>query len=262
MAKFSNQRAGLSVDPRVTIEVLTTAALTPALWNQIWSLTQEFFDTDRAYAESKLKEYQSIALFWTHSDHQLIGTASIDVYPVSHQNRRLVVIYTTHVLLRKEYRGHNLIQRLGLRVFLKTWLRFPLRSIYWFFDTFSYKSYLLLPRNFRKFWPRLEQKTPDRERDLINHLASKTFGESWRPQLGIVARSGKRRLRPDVAPLNRNVPLTPELRFFSTANPGHAEGDMLVCLCPLTFANWFSVGVSALRRMRKPRNSLPPTQVS
>ncbi|HTE41812.1 MAG TPA: hypothetical protein VK629_13355 [Steroidobacteraceae bacterium] len=250
------------MDTRVTIEVLPTAAVTPALWNHVWSITREFFDTDRDFSETKLKEYQSIALFWTHGDRKLIGTASIDVYPVSFRKRRLVVIYTTHVLLREEYRGHNLLQRLGLRTFLKTRLRFPFSSIYWFFDTFSYKSYLLLPRNFRKFWPRLEHKTPDRERDLINQLATKTYGESWRPQFGIVTRSGKKRLKPDVAPLNRNVPLTPELRFFSTTNPGHAEGDMLVCLCPLTLANWFSVGVSALRRIRKPKISSTPTQFS
>jgi hypothetical protein len=154
-------------------------------------------------------------------------------------------------LLRKEYRGHNLMQQLGMRVFLKTRLRFPFRSIYWFFETFSYKSYLLLPHNFREYWPRQERKMPERERALMDHLAVEAYGSAWRPQLGIVARSGKKRLRPDAAPLNRNVPLTPELRFFSTANPGHAEGDMLVCLCPLTLRNWFSVGVRAIQRMRK-----------
>ena len=250
------------MDPGVTIEVLPTSRLTPALWNKVWDLTRDFFDTERAYSESELQEYQLTALFWTRGERKLVGTASIDVYPVSFQGRRLVVIYTTHVLLRPEYRGHNLIQRLGMRVFLKTWLRFPFRSVYWFFDTFSYKSYLLLPRNFREFWPRLERKTPEPERALMDHLAVEAYGEAWRPQFGIVARSGKKRLRPDAAPLNRNVPLTPELKFFCTVNPGHAEGDMLVCLCPLTLSNWFSIGVRALQRMRKTKESSGPAQIS
>lgn len=239
------------VDAGVTIEVLRPSALTPALWNEVWNLTRDFFDTERAYSERELKEYQQIALFWSRRERKLVGMASINVYPVSFQGRRLVAIYTTHVLLRQEYRGHNLIQRLGMRTFLKTLVRFPFRSIYWFFDTFSYKSYLLLPRNFREFWPRLEQKTPASERALIDQLATEAYGEAWRPQRGIVARSGKKRLKPDAAPLNHNVPLTPELKFFSTINPGHADGDMLVCLCPLTLSNWFSVGVRAIERMRK-----------
>jgi hypothetical protein len=258
----SHRRPDVPADSGVTIEVLPTSALTSNLWNQIWSLTSEFFDTERAYSENELKEYQQIALFWTRGERKLIGMASLDVYPVSFEGRRLVVIYTTHVLLREEYRGHNLIQRLGIRVFLKTWLRYPFRSVYWFFETFSYKSYLLLPRNFREFWPRLERKTPAPERALIDHLAAATYGEAWRPQFGIVARSGKKRLRADAAPLNRNVPLTPELRFFSTSNPGHADGDMLVCLCPLTLSNWISVGVRAIQRMRKTGTASTPTQIS
>ena len=53
----------------------------------------------------------------------------------------------------------------------------------------------------------------------------------------------------DIARLNLNIPLTSELRFFSKANPDHAEGDMLVCLCPLTTTNWIMVGIRAFQRM-------------
>jgi hypothetical protein len=157
------------------------------------------------------------------------------------------VIYTSHVLLREEYRGHNLIQRAGLLTFLRTRLRFPFRPVYWFFDTFSYKSYLLLPRNFREYWPRFDRQTPERERALMNQLATQFYGEAWRPAQGIVARSGRKRLRPETAPIDEKL-ATPEVDFFVRANPGHAEGDMLVCLCPLKATNWLSVGVRALRR--------------
>jgi len=259
MPKHSNSQ---SSDTRVTIEVMPTSRLTPALWNEIWSLTRDFFDTDRAYSEIELNGYRQIALFRSRGNRKLVGMASMDVYPISFRGRRLVVIYTTHVLLRKEYRGHNLIQRLGARVFWNTWWRFPFRSVYWFFETFSYKSYLLLPRNFREFWPRPEQKMPEQERALMDQLARETYGAAWHPHRGIVARSGKKRLRPDAAPLNNNVPLTPELRFFSTANPGHAEGDMLVCLCPLTLSNWFNVAVRAIQRMRKPGASSESVEIS
>lgn len=257
MPSLSNRNTS-PINTGVNIEVMSTSAVTPAVWNEIWNLTGDFFDTERAYSERELKGYMQTALFWSRGERKLVGTASIDVYPISFQGRRLVVIYTTHVLLRPEYRGHNLIQRLGARVFLRTWLRYPFRAVYWFFDTFSYKSYLLLPRNFREFWPRPERKMPEPERALMDHLSKRTYGDAWRPQFGIVAHSGKKRLRPDAAPLNRNVPLTPELRFFSTMNPGHAEGDMLICLCPLTLSNWFSIAVRAIQRMRKKGESSAP----
>jgi hypothetical protein len=236
-----------------TIHVSATNAITPQTWNEIWQLTQSFYDTERSYAEGKLREHQRTALFRSRGDRALVGMASLDVYPVEFQGRRLVVIYTSHVLIQEQHRGQNLIQRLGLQTFLGARVRYPVRPIYWFFDTFSYKSYLLLPRNFRDFWPRYDRHTPEWEHALMNHLASQTYGSAWRPAQGIVVRSGRKRLRPETAPLEANVPSAPELEFFARANPGHAGGDMLVCLCPLSVANWLTVGVRALERARRAR---------
>lgn len=242
----------------VTIDVVPTTAIAPPAWDEIWRLTQAFYDTERGFVEGKLKEHQRTVLFRSRGERALIGMVSLDVYPVVFQGRRLAVIYTSHVLLREQYRGHNLIQRVGFRSFLEARLRFPLRPIYWFFDTFSYKSYLLLPRNFRDFWPRFDRQTPKWEHALMNQLAAQAYGSAWRPAQGVVARSGQKRLRPETAPLEQKFASTADLEFFARANPSHAEGDMLVCLCPLTAANWLSVGIRALRRSR--RSSLHPRE--
>ncbi len=228
------------------IDVQPPAEIAPRTWDEIWALTREYFDTDRDYVEHWLKAHQQVGLFRHRGE--LVGMASVDVFAETFRGRRLAVIFTSHVLLREAHRGHNLIQRLGLRVFLQTRLRHPLLPVYWFFDTFSYKSYLLLSRNLREYWPRHDRATPEWERELMAHLAGRLFGTDWRPELGIVARSGRKRLRAEAAPLGGELSSAPDLRFFARANPGHAEGDMLVCLCPLTAANWAGVGWRALRR--------------
>ena len=125
---------------RVTIDVVSTTAIAAPTWDEIWWLTARFYDTNRGFVEDRLKEHQRIVLFRSQGERALVGMASVDVYPVLFQGRRLAVIYTSHVLLDEQYRGHNLIQRVGFRTFLEARLRFPLRPIYWFFDTFSYKS--------------------------------------------------------------------------------------------------------------------------
>lgn len=237
----------------VMIDVVPTTAIAPPTWDEIWRLTQAFYDTERGYAEETLKEHGQTVLIRSRGDHELVGMASMDVYPAVFRGRRLAVIFTSHVLLHEQHRGHNVIQRIGFRTFLGTRLRYPFRPIYWFFDTFSYKSYLLLPRNFRDFWPRFDRETPEWEHALMDHLAAQTYGSAWRPAQGIVARSGKKRLRPETAPLEQKLRSTPDLEFYARVNPGHAEGDMLVCLCPLTAANWFSVGIRAFKRLRRSR---------
>lgn len=234
---------------RITTEVHATHALTAGMWDEIWQLTAEYYDVQREYAESELRRRAQLAMF--RMNGALLGMASIDVYATEFRGRRLGIISTSHVLLRENWRGRNLIQRLGLRTFLRARLRFPFRPIYWFFDSFSYKSYLLLPRNFVEYWPRHESATPAVEAALIDELAQRSYGPAWRPARGVVVRSGHKRLRESAAPVAPGAESDPDIRFFIGANPGHAQGDMLVCLCPLNLRNWLSVGKKAWRRTRR-----------
>ena len=231
---------------RVQTRVWPTAAITAAGWDDIWTLTSEFFNVERSYAEAELRKRQSIAMF--RMNGALLGMAAIDIQPAQFRGRRLAIISTAHVLLRENWRGRNLIQKLGMRTFLRARLRYPLRPIYWFFDTFSYKSYLLLPRNFHTFWPRHDQPTPEARTALIDQLATQTYGPAWRPARGVAVRSGQKRLRETAAPLVLRADADPNLQFFARTNPGHAEGDMLICLCPLTLSNWLSVARKAFER--------------
>ena len=234
---------------RVVTLVRRTRDLSSRDWDDIWALTDEFYDVEREYAEAELRKRERIALF--RMNGALLGMASITIYAEKFRGRRVAVINTSHVLIRENWRGRNLLQKLGFRTFLATRLRFPLRPIYWFFDTFSYKSYLLLPRNFRRFWPRHDEPTPEPHTALIDQLATHLYGPAWRPSRGIAVRSGQKRLRAATAPLALTADSSPDLRCFAAANPGHAEGDMLVCLCPLTFGNWLSVARRALARRER-----------
>lgn len=228
--------------------VCATSTISTAQWEEIWTLTQEFYDVEREYAFAELRNRQSIALF--RMNGALLGMAAIDVHQHEFRGRRIVAIATSHVLIRENWRGRNLVQKLGFRTFLATRLRHPLRPIYWFFDSFSYKSYLLLPRNFRTWWPRFDEPTPEPVAALMDELATRSYGPAWRPARGIVVRSGQKRMLATAAPLELTADSDPNLRFFATANPGHAEGDMLVCLCPLTFGNWLTLARRALLRLR------------
>jgi hypothetical protein len=246
------QDSGIMQPRRVATYVRPTISLAQAEWDEIWALTDGFYDAERAYAENELRKHQSIALF--RSDYgELVGCVSLDNYTTQFRGREIAVIYTSHVLLLEAYRGQNILQKLGLASFLRMRARHPFMPIYWFYDTFSYKSYLLLPRNFSTFWPRHDQKTPEYESALIDQLASQMYGPAWRPARGIAVRSGQKRLRAGVAPLEPSARSDADLAFYTATNPGHAEGDMLVCLCPLTLGNWLALARKAFARLRRRR---------
>lgn len=223
-----------------------TAALTAQDWDDIWALTCRFYETERAYVELNLRRHAEVALFWRGG--ALVGMAAVDVYSLRFEERPRRVIFTSQALLDESVRGHNLLQWLGLRVFLRERLRHPLQRIDWFFDTFSYKSYYLLPRNFAEYWPRHDRATPADIATLMDHLALRRYGRDWQADSGVVRGSGHKRLRSEVAPLSEAALRDPHIHFFASRNPGHAQGDLLVCLCPLHLANWLSLARHALRR--------------
>ncbi|MBC5783384.1 hypothetical protein H8N03_10550 [Ramlibacter sp. USB13] len=222
-----------------SVRFVPTGAITPDLWDELWALTCRFYQADRAYVEEKLKGHQHIVLFRDRGDGTLVGMAAVQVDALQVQERRLLMIFTSHAIVDERYRGQNLLQRAGARSYLRCWLRYPLHRKYWVFDTFSYRSYLLLPRNMREFWPRRDRPTPGHEAAVMEAYGRLKYGESWRD--GVIARSPRKKLLPQTASLTPELQRHPDLAFFASVNPGHAEGDMLLCLCPLSAANWWGI---------------------
>src|SRR5581483_6857770 len=226
------RRQGTAREP-LRMEIIPSHALTQAQLDDIWVLTDAYIDTVRSTFEAKLRELPELALFRTTSG-ALVGMTSFEAYRVHHARRRRTVIFTSSVVIDERYRGQVILARLGARIFMREKRRHPFTPVDWLFDTFSYKSYLLLPRNFTEYWPRRDCATPPEVAAYIDALARDRYGEAWQPTRGIVARSGTKRLKPHTAPIDSRMLADPDIRFYDSLNPGHRDGDMLVCLCPLT----------------------------
>ena len=220
----------------IDVTIRPSRSLTPRELDEIWALTERYVDTPRPHYERKLLALPEVSL-WRARGGALVGLAGLDVYPVTWQARTRLIIFTSSVVTDERFRGRNLVLRTGLRVLLREKRRRPLAAAYWLFDTFSYKSYLVLARNLREFWPRRERATPPETLAFIDRLASDRYGPDWNRDAGVVRRSGDKRLRPATAPIEGALSCDPDVGFFEGANPGHREGDMLVCLAPLTVGN-------------------------
>jgi hypothetical protein len=220
----------------IDITLRRSASLTPHERDEIWAVTDRYVETDRSSYEKKLLAVPEVGL-WRTRGGELVGLVSLDVYRVEWEGRQHAVFFTSSVVIDERFRGGNLVLRTGLRAYLREKLRRPWQPGYWFFDTFSYKSYLLLPRNLSEFWPRRDLPTPAAVAGLIDRLAQQRYGTAWSPALGVVKNSGQKRLRPTAAPIDGSHLADPDVRFFETANPGHRDGDMLVCLVPLSVNN-------------------------
>jgi hypothetical protein len=220
----------------IDIIVRSTASLTQAELDEIWVVTDRYVDTTRVIYEHKLKSLPEVGL-WRTRDGTLVGLVGLDVYRTRFEGRESIVFFTSSVVIDAAYRGRNLVVRTGLRMLLREKLKRPWLPAFWFFDTFSYKSYLVLAHYFAEYWPRRDRATPPAVSRFVDHLARARYGDAWVADRGVVRGSGDKRLRSTTAPLDDRALGDADTRFFDTANPGHRDGDMLVCLAPLTAGN-------------------------
>ena len=232
------------------ISIRPSTSLTSRELDEIWALTERYVDTPRTVYESKLLALPEVGL-WRVRTGELAGLVGLDIHRVEWQGRTRIILFTSSVVADERFRGRHLVLKTGLRLLAREKLRRPFAPAYWFFDTFSYKSYLLLARNFREYWPRRDRATPAEIAAFIDRLASERYGAAWNRETGVVRRSGYKQLRAATAPIEGELRSDPDVRFFEAANPGHREGDMLVCLAPLSVGNLFS----AIRRARSRRTS-------
>lgn len=244
-----------AMNESASLQLVPVAAVTSPTWDEVWQFSTRFYAGDREYIEGRLKEHDQLALFRS-GDGNLVGMAAIQVAAMEFQGERVVVIFTSHAIVDERFRGHNLLQRAGTRSYLQACMRWPLHRKFWVFDTFSYRSYLLLPRNMHTFWPRHDRVTPPWEAAFMDHFGRAHYGDAW--HAGLVQRSPHKRLLAATAPLDAQALRHPDIAFFASTNPGHAEGDMMLCLCPLTLGNWWGIASRAVGRMVRRRGVSTP----
>ena len=225
--------------------------LAPADLDELWRFFEGFVRRDRAAFEEKLRSQQSLVRY-RDADGVLRGFVVVDTTVVSHGGRRFGNIGTPYCAFDPGIRGSNLCQREGLLRWAAEKVRHPLRPYYWVFTASTYKSYLLLPRNLREYWPRPGVAWPAREAAIVAAVMSDD--PDWDATAHVVRRGGRSCYREGVCALDPAALADPDVRFYAALNPGQLEGDTVPCLVPLTVDNMaWVVGHMARRVARRGR---------
>lgn len=223
---------------RIAVDRREVSGLDETEWGELWRFAEAYTVGSETAFRASLRSKKFVVRL--RRAGKLVGCGGVDVYPVEHEGQRILVLYSGNLIFEPNLRGQSLVQREGFRVYLETRLRHPRTPIWLFYDTFSYKSYLMLPNNFRTFWPRHDRPTPPAIAALLDRLGQHRYGEDWNAARGL-CRRGERRLKEGVASVDPAMLSHPHIRYFVERNPGYAEGDMLAVLVPLTAGNWLSV---------------------
>jgi hypothetical protein len=159
---------------------------------------------------------------------QLAYTTIFDGQPVN-------VIYSGDTIVSPEAWGTMTLPRAWVAGVTALRATLPPGRCFWLLLTSGFRTYRFLPVFWREFFPRFDRATPLEIDRLLVQLATERFGAEFDAQAGVVRFAHPQRLRPGLQEIPPGRESDPHTTFFLGRNPGHVNGDELVCLtevCP------------------------------
>ena len=238
--------AAMNTPASIRVELRPIAALSASEWDDIRAFGSRYFE---GAFDASIRAKQELVLL-RGAGNAIVGIGAVEMFDLVIDGRSATFIHAGNAAFADDTRGQSYVQRLGFRYFLRAKRRHPLRPVYLVYTTFSWRSYLMLTRNFMRSWPRIGRELPVWERLVYTQLGQRLLGTRFDVAAG-VARNLDRRLRPDIAQIPPPLAADRDLHYFVECNPGYASGDVLLCLAPLDWRNWAAVARRMLRRRRR-----------
>ncbi len=162
---------------------------------------------------------------------RICGFSTQTLFDHELDGRTVKILFSGDTIIDKQHWGSLALPLAWGRLMLSLQAAYPDCGIYWLLTSKGYKTYRFLPVFFRDFYPRAATPTPAFEARLLESVAHRRFGPRFDPTTGTLrAVPGDQRLRAGVADVDARHLRDQHVAFFCERNPGHAQGDELVCL--------------------------------
>ena len=178
-----------------------------------------------------LEDKQYVILMSLRRTGELVGFSTLRVAEDLMGGRPVELVYSGDTVIHPDHWGQKELQVQFAR--FTTWrrLRRPLRPLLWLLLSGGYKTYLLSVNNFPRTLPRHDWEPPEERVTFMRTLATRWFGSQYDAERGVLRFEQQHyRVRDGVAPIDRAAAAHPHIAFFAARNPGHVDGDELVCL--------------------------------
>jgi hypothetical protein len=224
---------------RLEARVVPRAELTPAQKDAMFALMQRHYDNVRRdLFEADLAEKDWVIQVSDPATGQLCGFSTQMLMQAECQGRPVTALFSGDTIIAREHWGDPALSHAWGRLALQL-MDVPGRELYWLLLSKGYKTYRFLPVFFREFYPHPERPMPPERKAVLDVLARRKYPRDYDDAAGVVrANADHDRLRAGVADVTPERLRDRFVGFFAERNPGHARGDELACLAPLTRENF------------------------
>jgi hypothetical protein len=224
----------------LTARLVQVADVTPPLRDEMFALMDgHYANLHHHRFEADLDEKRWVILVRESDAGRLCGFSTQTVLGAEVGGRPVRALFSGDTIIHRDRWGDPALSRVWGRLALDLIDAHPGGELYWFLLSKGYRTYRFLPVFFRAFYPRHDAATPARVRAVLDALACGRYPGEYDAAASVVRATAQQyRLRPGLADLTPERLRDPHVRFFHARNPGHARGDELCCLAPLTRENF------------------------
>ena len=199
-----------------------------ALMDKYYSnLDEQVFLTD-------LSEKDVIFLLLNKKE-EIVGFTSLKLFTKKVDQKNIVGVFSGDTVIDKKYRGGFELPYAWLSYSLGLNKNYDL--VFWFMLSKGYRTYRLLPRFFKNFYPHYKNKTPLEIKNTIDLFATDLFGKDYDSETNIYKPAKNYNVKLGKKEVNEKVLKNPHLRFFATKNEFFWKGEELVSYCEISKKN-------------------------
>lgn len=202
-------------------------------------MDRHYVNVQRPVFDADLADKQWVVQVCDSASARLCGFSTQTQLEIEVEGRIVRALFSGDTIIDREHWGDPALFHVWGRLALSLIDANPGVELYWFLISQGYKTYRFLPAFFHEFYPRYDVPTPAWIERVIGALARSRYADEFSPATGVIRATARQyRLRAGIADITKQRLADPHVRFFQTRNPGHARGDELCCLAPLTRANF------------------------
>lgn len=234
--------------PTLTSQTLPRTELTPETIQEMFCVFSEnFAKSSLEIFRRDLSNKNWVILIREDEKNQLQGFSTLALYETKFMGKPISVVYSGDTIIRREYWGTPELPRSWIHTVLEKSADMP-QPLYWLLISSGYKTYRFLTVFYKEFYPRYDKPTPPETQALMEYLSARRFGSDYHCEEGVVRfKNGVTPLRDGIAEVTDERLHDPHVAFYISKNPGHVNGDELVCITQIHPDNFTPAG----RRMAR-----------
>ena len=181
----------------------------------------------------------------------LAGFTTLDFQITTFCGQKESVLYSGDTIMDPAAWNSTILSRAWIETAYHLHRCFGTGPLWWLLITSGFRTYRLLPVFWRQFFPRCNSEIPNEISERRNLFARERFDSLFDEKAGVVRFPQPQRLRQHLRGIPSHRLRNRHVSFFQELNPGHVEGDELVCLTRLDDDNLSSAGrriVDSIRR--------------